>query len=252
MHLLSFITDAHLLGCIKELHNVYVSCQKQMTLNKFYKNKVDPIKFHFDMLFNKVSFESYIDMEIVRQNDKTISNAIGYFHQNIIGGIDGFIDMGIGGGCDIKKADDTIFAEIKNKHNTMNSSSAEATYQKLQYYANQNIGATCYLVEIIAKRSQDTPWVATLNGKVYNHPRVRRISADKFYSIATGHDNAFYELCTAIPNAAKIYMENIGLEGNREIRENSIYSEIAKAANNNDKTLLLQIMHDNFSGYKGF
>ena len=41
---------------------------------------------------------------------------------------------------------------MKNKHNTMNSSSSQKTYIKLQQKLLEDSNATCYLVEIIAKR----------------------------------------------------------------------------------------------------
>jgi len=49
-----------------------------------------------------------------------------------LGGIKGY-QAGNLSGYDIKAIDDTLFADIKNKHNTMNSSAAEALFQKLTH-----------------------------------------------------------------------------------------------------------------------
>ncbi len=38
----------------------------------------------------------------------------------------------------IKAVDNTLFADVKNKHNKMNSSSAESLLQKLAHYANSH------------------------------------------------------------------------------------------------------------------
>lgn len=252
MTYLSFVSDSHLLSCINILYSAYNQCKQTMTLEKFYSNKIDPIKFVFDMKFNNIQPKEYIDLEILLQNDKTISNAIGLFHQNMLGGISGFENMGTGNGCDIKKMDNTIYAEVKNKHNTMNSSSAEATYQKLQNVANEHPNATCYLVEIIAKKSQDMLWAATLNNQYYCHSRIRKISADKFYALATGIENAFKELCQVLPRATNDYLNSYSENPTIVHNTNTIYNNLQQRALDNDIDFFSQLISDNFSDYNGF
>ncbi|AFS77874.1 type-2 restriction enzyme Sau96I [Gottschalkia acidurici 9a] len=252
MNLVSFLDDTHLFNCLIDLHKTYVSCKNNMTLSKFYKNKIDPIKLQFDMTFNNLNLEEYINLEVTRQNDKTISNAIGHFHQELLGGISGLESLGVGGGCDIRSLDNTIFAEIKNKHNTMNSSSQESTYQKLIKFADEYPNATCYLVEIIATQSQDIQWQGTFNGTYYSHPKVRRISADRFYALVTGKQNAFYELCSAIPKATQILLSNIAQQNNDVLNQNAVLSSLIQRSNNNNVDILTQIMKDNFTNYYGF
>lgn len=236
MSYLSFINDEHFLNCIQEVLDTYIRCKSE-ALKKFNKNKVDVIKFCFDMNVYNNDFYTCSKLEILRQSDKTISNAIGYFHQHMLGGIDGFQDMGVGGGCDIRNLDNTIFAEVKNKHNTMNSSSGEATYQKLQTYAENYPNSTCYLVEIIAKESQDIQWNGSLNGEYYNHPRVRKISADKFYELATGNKNAFKEICYVLPVAITYLLNKNGQD----------YSNAERTFKE-----LKDLMNITFNGYNGF
>ena len=125
-----FISDEHLLNCIANLHKGYLKAKNNITKKSFYSNKVDTIKLTFDALFNDINQESLIQAEILRQIDKSINNSIGTFHEQILGGIEGF-QVGNLSGFDIKANDDTMFADIKNKHNTMNSSSAESLFQKL-------------------------------------------------------------------------------------------------------------------------
>jgi len=132
---LSYISDKHLLYCIKNLHNSYLKAKANVSKAKFYKNKIDTIKLTFDAKFNDLDEETLIKTEINRQIDKSINNSIGTFHEQILGGITGF-EMGNLSGFDIKASDDTLFADIKNKHNTMNSSSAESLFQKLAKYAD--------------------------------------------------------------------------------------------------------------------
>ena len=252
MAYLSFISDENLLKCISELHNTYEQCQRTFTTADFYKNKVDPIKFQFDMVFNEINDSDYIKAAITRQVDKTISNAIGAFHQRLLGCIDGLNDLGVGNGCDLVNDQRTIFAELKNKHNTMNSSSSEATIQKLINTAEKNPKATCYLIQIIAKKSINDLWEGSFNGKHYSHPRVKKISADRFYELVTGIPDAFYQLCTVLPQATKDYLDSLNNSLQRKTESKSVYSVLNTKAQQNDKTLIEQIMSDNFETYKGF
>ena len=117
---LNFISDEHFLKCISNLHDAYVRAKNNVTKENFYSNKVDTIKLTFDAKFNDISEESLIQAEILRQIDKSINNSIGTFHEEILGGIEGY-EIGKLSGFDIKAVDDPLFADIKNKHNTMNS-----------------------------------------------------------------------------------------------------------------------------------
>ena len=58
----------------------------------------------------------------------------------------------------------TVYVEMKNKHNTMNSASAGKTFIKMQ---NQllNDDCACFLVEVIAQRSQNIKWETTVDKK---------------------------------------------------------------------------------------
>ena len=116
----NFISDEHLLDCIANLHKAYLKAKNNITKRNFYSNKVDTIKLTFDAKFNSIDEENLIQAEILRQIDKSINNSIGTFHEQILGGINGF-EVGNLSGFDIKAKDDTLFADIKNKHNTMNN-----------------------------------------------------------------------------------------------------------------------------------
>ena len=120
-----FISDEHLLNCVANLHKSYLKAKNNVSKKSFYSNKVDTIKLTFDSKFNNIDEEDLIQSEILRQIDKSINNSIGTFHEQVLGGIKGF-EVGKLSGFDIKANDNTLFADIKNKHNTMNSSSSEA------------------------------------------------------------------------------------------------------------------------------
>jgi hypothetical protein len=142
---------------VENLHKSYLKAKNNISKKSFYTNKVDTIKLTFDAKFNDINEESLIQAEILRQIDKSINNSIGTFHEQILGGIKGF-EVGKLSGFDIKAKDDTLFADIKNKHNTMNSSSAESLFQKLSKYADTYKKSKCYWVQVLAKSSFCELW----------------------------------------------------------------------------------------------
>ncbi len=244
-----FITDNHLLGCIGNLHKAYLKTKNNITKKNFYANKIDTIKLTFDAKFNNIDEESLIQSEILRQIDKSINNSIGTFHEQILGGIKGF-EAGSLSGYDIKAKDNTLFADIKNKHNTMNSSAAEALFQKLARYANDYKKAKCYWVQILAKSSFCELWSGDINGKEYSHSRVYKISGDRFYALLSGKEDALFQLYKALPIAIKDYRKTANQ--NEELTENSVLSEIKSKTDKSKRSILDQITFENYSYYLGF
>jgi hypothetical protein len=245
----NFISDDHLLDCIGNLHDAYLKAKNNITKKNFYSNKVDTIKLHFDAQFSDIDEESLIQSEILRQIDKTINNSIGTFHEQILGGIEGY-EVGKFSGFDIKANDNTLFADIKNKHNTMNSSSAESLFQKLARYADDYKKANCYWVQILAKKSFNTHWRGIINRKEYSHSRVFKISGDQFYTLLSGQEDAFLQLYKALPKAIKDYM--LSSKHNNSIAENSAIDEIKAETNKSKRSILDQITFENYSYYLGF
>ncbi|MCX2681032.1 Eco47II family restriction endonuclease [Galbibacter sp. EGI 63066] len=243
-----FVTDEHLLKCISNLYLSYVEAKKGFTKSKFYKNKVDTFKLTFDSKFNELSEEELIKLEMSRQIDKSVNNAIGTFHEEILGGIDGY-SSGKLSGYDIKADDNTLFAEIKNKHNTMNSSSAESAFQKLARYADDNRQAKCYLVQILAKKSFLKKWEGIINRKEYSHSRVFMISGDKFYGLLTGDNNAFYKLYKALPIAVNDFLKTID---KNSANKNTILNDISEGAKKSKRSIMDEITFENFYYYSGF
>lgn len=245
----NFITDDHLLECVGNLHNAYLKAKNNITKKNFYSNKVDTIKLTFDSKFNGIDEESLIQAEILRQIDKSINNSIGTFHEQILGGIKSF-EIGNLSGFDIKAKDDSLFADIKNKHNTMNSSSAEALFQKLARYANDYKKAKCYWVQILAKGSFCELWTGEINGKEYSHSRVYKISGDQFYALLSKQEDALFKLYKALPIAIKDYLKS--LDKSEEIAKNSALEEVKSEIKISKRSILNQITFENFSYYLGF
>ena len=245
---LSFISDEHLLKCIENLHKSYIKSKANVSKKKFYKNKIDTIKLTFDSKFNDLDEETLIKTEINRQIDKSINNSIGTFHEEILGGIEGF-EKGSLSGFDIKAEDNTIFSDIKNKHNTMNSSSAESLFQKLANYADTYKQAKCYWVQILSKSSFNEKWSGEINGKEYSHSRVYKISGDKFYELLSGEENAFLNLYKVLPEAISDYLKK---QKDENIQSNSALEEISASSKESKRSILNEITFENYSYYLGF
>lgn len=244
-----FVSDDHLLVCIGNLHQAYVRAKNNITKKQLYSNKVDTIKLTFDATFNEIDEESLIQSEILRQIDKSINNSIGTFHEQVLGGIKGY-EAGNLSGYDIKAKDNSLFADIKNKHNTMNSSAAEALFQKLSRYANDYKKAKCYWVQILAKGSFCELWRGDINGKEYSHSRVYKISGDQFYALLSGQDDALFQLYKKLPYAIKDFLKSV--EQDKDIVQNSALEEIKAETKTSKRSILDQITFENYSYYLGF
>ena len=83
MAYLDYISDDNLIKHIKATLSTYSETIKSINLDKFNSNLIDPIKLTFDSNVYNKNMETIIKEEIARQRDKTNTNAIGYFHQNI-------------------------------------------------------------------------------------------------------------------------------------------------------------------------
>ncbi len=84
---LGFITDSNLLLHVKDTVSKY---KFTINLESFNSNLIDPIKLTFDAAVYGKNLDEMIEAEIIRQIDKSNTNHIGYFHQNIFKFIDGW------------------------------------------------------------------------------------------------------------------------------------------------------------------
>jgi len=237
---LGFISDEDLFFHVKETVEKY---RFNIDLKKFNKNLIDPIKLTFDSKIYGKSLEETIELEIIRQMDKSNTNHIGYFHQNIFKYIDGEWSVPKQG-FDLVNEKEKIYVEMKNKHNTMNSSSAQKTYIAMQSEILKSADVTCMLVEVIAKQSQNIPWKISINSEQYVHDNIRRVSMDKFYEIVTNKTTAFRDLCKVLPQVVDDVIETL----EQETVKNSVFEELSQISPNLLKSLYLL----SFSKYEGF
>ena len=238
---LHFIQDSDLFEHVK---CTVLKYRFAIDLQQFNSNLFDPIKLTFDAKVYKKDIEDVLESEVIRQLDKSNTNHIGYFHQNIfryIGGGDWEVpDQGY----DIVNLKQQIFVEMKNKHNTMNSSSSQKTYMRMQNTLLKNESAVCMLVEVIAANSQNMPWVASMDGVRVAHEKIRRVSIDKFYEIVTGDQFAFKKLCEILPRVIEDVVASIQIAES----SNTVLNELKKI----DSNLLKSIYLMSFKKYQGF
>ncbi|MGJ8637829.1 MAG: Eco47II family restriction endonuclease [Opitutaceae bacterium] len=237
---LDFISDEDLLEHVKQTVSQY---RFEIDLKAFNKNLVDPIKLSFDASVYGKSMEEMIESEIVRQIDKSNTNHIGYFHQNIFKYFGAEWEVP-DTGFDVINTRRNIFVEMKNKHNTMNSSAAQKTYIKMQDTLLRNDQATCMLVEVIAKDSQNKKWTVSVNSEQMSHEKIRRVSIDQFYSIVTGDPLAFKKLCNVLPQVIEDAVKSLGI--------NSIKSTVIDELNESADSILDSLYLMAFSKYEGF
>lgn len=246
--ILDFISQSdfenHVLGTLNE----YKEALKSIDLKKFNSNIIDPIKLLFDKNIYAKSYEEIIALELQRQRDKSNNNSIGYFHQNIFKYIKGCEVPKSGWDIIFKGKKNSYFVELKNKHNTMNSSASQKTFMRMQNHllSSKNSSDICALVEVIAKKSANEPWIITLDGeKQAKNEKIRRISIDKFYAIITGDNLSFKKLCEQLPKTIeKLLKQNSHLQ----LQKDSVYKELKKL----DEDILMALYKLAFKTYEGF
>lgn len=237
---LGFISDKDLFKHVKDTVEGY---RFDIDLEKFNKNLVDPIKLTFDTGIYEKSIQDVVESEVIRQMDKSNTNLIGYFHQNIFNYIgDGWSVPSEG--WDIIHKSKKIYVEMKNKHNTMNSSSSKNTYIRMLDQLVNESEATCMLVEVIGKNSQNISWDTTINKRKVSNNSIRRVSIDKFYELVTNDSLAFKKLCEILPNVIHDVVNNIILDN----KSNTVVSELKEISPNLLKSLYLL----SFKKYEGF
>lgn len=255
---LQWITKQDFITHVKETIEKYDNKLESFDLKKFNRNVIDPIKLIFDKLVYASTWDEIIKNEIFRQRDKSNNNDIGYFHQNIFNYIKGCTvpdtvwdviveldnEIIIPGSKSVK----TVFVEIKNKHNTMNYSSAGKTLMRMQDKIIKNNNCACFLVEIIAKKSQNIPWATTLDGVKVSNKLIRRVSIDKFYEIVTGEKDAFFRMCEVLPEV----IEEAIKDSSVNIPKDTVIDEIKSISKDKNISIMLAIYLLAFNTYNGF
>ncbi len=256
---LMFISEEDFTNHVKLTIQQYGVKLAAYDLKKFNSNIIDPIKMIFDKNVYRFSWSDIVNNEIFRQRDKSNNNDIGYFHQRIFQYIDNCEVPQTGwdvvyrkdGGITLPDGSNvaSVYVEMKNKHNTMNSSSSGKTYMKMQGQLLSDDDCACFLVEAIAKKSQNITWDVMVDGTKQSHRRIRRVSIDEFYKLVTGQDDAFYKMCIALPSVIEKILNETELY---LTPEDSVIQELKDMARNKENSWALALYMLAFSDYIGF
>lgn len=265
---LTFITEEEFTDHVRATIQKYGDKLESFDLRRFNKNIVDPVKLIFDKTVYRATWEETISNEIFRQRDKSNNNDIGYFHQRIFQYIANchVPNNGEEGGWDViyKNPDGihlpdgsvvhTVYVEMKNKHNTMNSSASGKTFIKMQNQLLKDDDCACFLVEVIAKKSQNIKWETSVDGQRMGHKLIRRVSMDQFYGLVTGQPDAFYQICLALPEVIQKVVET---EGANLVPHDTVFDELKAIAEEShieskELALAIAIYMLGFSSYSGF
>lgn len=256
---LSFISEQDFKNHVRNTIRNYGEKLAPYNLKRFNSNIVDPIKLIFDKTVYQYSWEEIIKNEIFRQRDKSNNNDIGYFHQRIFQYMKGCTVPQAGWDVIFQKDSRievpecgsvrTIYVEMKNKHNTMNSASSAKTYMKMQGQLLSDDDCACFLVEAIAKKSQNIAWSVSVDGTKQKHRRIRRVSMDEFYKIVTGQGDAFYKMCMILPS---VIQEVISDSDNIIVPHDTVIEELQQIADDKGGSFALALYMLGFESYIGF
>lgn len=259
---LTFISEEEFRNHVIATIEKYGQKLEPFDIDRFNSNVIDPIKLIFDKMVYHATWEEIVKNEIFRQRDKSNNNDIGYFHQQIFqyfakcrvphNGQDGGWDVIFHDpdGIHLTTGDcvHTIYVEMKNKHNTMNSSAAGKTYIKMQNQLLQDDDCACFLVEAIAKRSQDIKWETTVDKRKVSHRLIRRVSLDRFYCLVTGQEDAFYQMCMVLPDV----IESVVSTANIKTPNDTVMQELQTVADRHGIPVAMAIYMLGFASYNGF
>lgn len=202
--LLPYINNKDLFSKVEEVINL-TKVAVDMCDKNLYKNAIDPFSAIFDALMQGISLTQWIKQERSRQIQKTMQNAVGEFHQKILGCVKGWKDMGTGNVFDLLNSDKKIIAEVKNKFNTTKGNHKVAIYDDLEsQLKNKYKGYTAYYVEIIPqnRKEYNDPFMPSDNKtktRRAKNEKIRRIDGNSFYFYATREKNALRMLYNTLP-----------------------------------------------------
>ncbi len=165
-----------------------------------HKNVIDPFSSLFEAAVNSYTYDSWINAEVMRQKQKTLTNKIGHLHEELLACIIGVENLAKGEVVDILCEQKSIIAEVKNKFNTTKGNHKKEIYDDLSKLISEKYhGFTGYYVEIIPKKPERynkkfTPSDNTTKSNRDGRDDIRIIDGYSFYSLLTGDKNALFKI----------------------------------------------------------
>lgn len=206
MPILPYISDDDFISEVKKVLLV-AEAANAMPVETIYSNVVDPFSAIFDTYRQRLTLTEWLKKERDRQIQKTIQNALGTFHQGILGSMAGWTDLGTGAVVDLVNDDAKIIAEVKNKYNTTKGNHKKEIYDDIKSVLGSTYsGYTGYYVEVIPARKEPYKKPFTPSDNITHINRTSRedilvIDGKSFYALASGYPNAIDMLYSGLPVA---------------------------------------------------
>jgi hypothetical protein len=207
MAYLSWISDDSLINSLKHLLDKAQQANTKSTKD-FGKNVIDPFSAFFQMSGFNMNHETWYLSETSRQAQKTLQNHVGEFHQNVLGSVLGWQNMGVGSVIDLVNTEQKIIAELKNKYNTLSGSQLAPMYKSLESLVTPKssiyYGFLAYYVMIIPKKALRVdkvfiPSNREKGAKESSNSNIRQIDGASFYALVTGSESALADLFDVLP-----------------------------------------------------
>ena len=105
------------------------------------------------------------------------------------------------------------------------------------------------IVSQAPRQSQNITWAVSVDGQQKKHRRIRRVSMDKFYSLVTGQEDAFYQMCMLLPDVIE---KAVASSVANAIPKDIVIDELKEMAYSKGGSFALALYMLGFNGYKGF
>ena len=182
------------------IKNFYVDNIINLYEEKVDRNKtiIDEIKKESDKICYGLTEEEWIEFDNKRLKDKQINNKIGELHQYLLENVKDYCkanDVDKSLKVDVMKKDYSVFIEVKNKYNTMNSSSRESTVNKLKKVKNKYSDSLCLIGIVNGKNYKK---------KVSDSPEVWEYSGEELFNLVFSNKDYYQMINNCIIDSLKI------------------------------------------------
>ena len=168
----------------------------------------DPFTMVAQSMVTNTTLEANLAFETVRKINKSLSNAVGNFHQRVLslspnweslGSNGGLIDLRTVHGFSHPKFGKAVVAEVKNRFNTIKASDEAAVWDRIDHACKVMDGAQGYLFQITPRTPEryDKMWTPS-NRVARDHVRV--CDGATAYELVFGVPSAMKELYLALPD----------------------------------------------------
>lgn len=181
-------------------------------------SRVDPTLSLFRAGFTGQTLVIDDDTDFLVSITKTMQNAIGLFHQDVLGEVVGWKSTGAAGGAiDLHGVspltEGSILAEVKMRWNTIKASDEAGVWDDLKHAATiAGKGSNAYVFQIVPQTNDpyDRPW--KVSGRVPIE-RVRCADGVTAYHLVTGKPTALFELLEALPAVITRVLDDLFHDG---------------------------------------